>query len=169
MSRSALFLAAAFLSACTGPAGLSDDRSRYSADSVPVAPNQPVGPAAVATLAGHWRIAGIDGQALDEPYGIALTADSREIWWEPRCAGVGWTYRIDGHRLAVGPIEAEKPRAGPTTVEDPASVPDICTIGLPERLADVGAALLAARRIRRTASNGIMIEGDGRSLLLFSQ
>lgn len=109
----------------------------------------------VATLEGEWRVAGIDGGGFNEPYGIALSADTQKIWWEPACAGQDRHYTIEGLRF-----EPTNPDVGIRTV---------CEIGLPERLPDVWRAIDAADRIERTASNGVLLSGGGHSVLLFSQ
>ena len=112
------------------------------------------------SLAGEWRVAGIDGRAFDEPYGIGLSVDESEIWWEPRCAGQSVGYRITGTRFATpGP-----PRGG--TASEPATV---CKIAIPPRLPDVMTAIRAADRIERTPANGVRISGNGHSLTLFGQ
>ena len=110
-----------------------------------------------ATLAGEWRVAGIDGEPFDEPYGIALSADDGEIWWEPRCAGVKVAYRLSGARFEAPPALQPPPPVA------------VCKIGQPPRLAEVMKAIRAADRIERTAANGIRLSGKGRSLTLFSQ
>ena len=63
------------------------------------------------SLAGEWRVAGIDGRAFDEPYGIALSADAEQIWWAPRCAGVQVAYQISGASFAVPPPPVPQPPA----------------------------------------------------------
>ena len=132
-----------------------------AADPAPVAPI--VEPAQVATLAGEWRIAGIDGKSLDEPVGIALRGSDQELWWEPRCAGMVRSYRINGTRFSTGPrldMPARKP-GDPT--------PPVCAIGLPRGLDAAMRAIDGADTIRRTPSNGIELSGGGHSLILFSQ
>ncbi|WP_118858136.1 hypothetical protein [Sphingomonas mesophila] len=105
----------------------------------------------------------IDGKDFDEPYGLALSADAREIWWAPRCAGMIRSYTIDGAALRIGPALGTRPRRpGEPT-------PPVCAIGLPPRLADVARAIDSATTIRRTPANGVELSGGGRSLLLFSQ
>ncbi len=120
----------------------------------PVAPEPPLAPS-VATLAGEWRIAGIDGKPFDEPYGLALSGDAQEIWWASRCAGLIRSYRITGSSIRIGP--AKRPSDA------------VCAIGLPPRIDEVTRAIDSATAIRRTPSNGVEISGGGRSLLLFSQ
>ena len=112
-------------------------------------------PAGPTTLAGEWRVAGIDGAPFDEPFGLALSADARLVWMEPRCAGVARSYRISGARIAFAP--------------DPNARNEVCAIGMPPRTEDVLRALDAADTIRRTPQNGIELSGGGRSLTLFSQ
>lgn len=116
----------------------------------------------VASLAGEWRVAGIDGGEFNESYGLALSADAEEIWWDPRCAQHIRGYTIDGHAIEFGPATTEPP----VSTSTPAPV---CAIGPPPRLSEVFRALDAATRIGRTSSNGVLIEGGGHSLLLFSQ
>ena len=120
--------------------------------------------ATVSTLEGEWRVAGIDGQSLDEPVGIALSASATEVWWEPRCAGMARSYTIDGQRFTSGPILADGPPAAPGSPPPP-----VCTVGLPPRLNEVFRALSEADTIGRTQANGVAISGESHSLLLFSQ
>ena len=121
------------------------------------------------SLAGEWRVAGIDGREFNESYGLALSADESELWWEPRCAGVAVEYRIEGTRFSARrPAVAPPPAAG--SAEPPAApAPAVCAIGLPERLEEVMAAIRAADRIERTQANGVLISGNGRSVTLFGQ
>lgn len=123
-------------------------------------PNDPR-TSSVASLEGAWRVAGIDGQPLDEPFGLALTGDADKLWWEPRCAGMARSYRIDANTISFGSLEPRRAPGSPT--------PPVCAIGLPPRLSEVFRALDAARTIERTPENGIRIAGGGPSLLLFSQ
>ncbi len=106
-------------------------------------------------LEGQWRVAGIDGQAFDAPYAIALVADGQRIWWEPECALQYRDYSILGDRF-IAPVRSN---AGL----------EVCDIGYPPELAQIWAALEAADRIERTPENGVLISGGERSLLLFSQ
>jgi hypothetical protein len=119
--------------------------------------------ASVESLAGEWRVAGIDGQSLDERYGIALSGDADELWWEPRCAGMLRRYRITGTAVSFGPAgEAAKLAPG-------SPPPPVCTIAIPSRLPDVARALDSATSVGRTPANGVQIAGGGHSVLLFSQ
>lgn len=121
----------------------------------------PPAPLRVATLEGEWRVAAIDGKEFNESYGLALSGSERELWWHPRCAGMARSYRIEGRTIEFGPrLGAPAPGATPAPV---------CAIGLPARLGEVVRALDAAKTVVRTSSNGVLIAGDGRSVLLFSQ
>jgi hypothetical protein len=116
----------------------------------------------VTSLAGEWRVAGIDGQPVEGAVGLALSGNAREIWWEPRCALMIQGYRIRGGRFSALPPPSFSPsRGGPP--------PIICTIAPPAQMAGVFRALQAGTKVRRTENNGVEISGGGHSLLLFSQ
>lgn len=106
-------------------------------------------------LAGYWRVAGIDGAPFDASYGIALSADAQRIWWEPECARQYREYSISGSDFAA-----------PARSNDGEVV---CDIAYPEELPVIWSALEAADTITRTPENGVLISGNGRSLLIFSQ
>ena len=120
----------------------------------------------VETLAGHWRVAGIDGEALNERTAIALRADESEIWWEPRCAGASVPYRTVNERFIIVPAP-EAPPPPPGT--EPVPPPPVCAIGLPPRLSDAMNAIRVADTIERTPENAVRLSGGGRSITLFSQ
>ena len=130
-------------------------------NSAPPPPTTAISP--IETLAGEWRVAGIDGEPFDEPYGLALSADAEEIWWEPRCANFAFSYRIEGLRITTGEGRPSNP------VEPDAPPPPVCTVGIPPRLDEVARALDLADTVGRLPSNGILIEGGGHSVTLFSQ
>lgn len=161
--RSPLILLLAGLAACQQQAATSPPTEAVAADPVPAtvatqvpeeietsAPGAPVG-----SLAGAWRVAGIDGESFDEPYGLALTGNQTELWWEPRCAGMARSYTIIGRSVSFA------------ATGSPSSA--VCDIGLPPRLNDVFRALDAANTVVRTPANGIEISGGGHSVTLFSQ
>lgn len=160
MRRVAACFAVLTLAACSS--GGADQTPPTPEPAMSSAPARPL--ATIESLAGEWRVAGIDGEPLDEPYGIALSANRDEIWWEPRCAGIARSYAIRGLRFSIGPAVRSTPSPAPG-----APPPVVCAIGLPPRLADVSRALDAADTIGRTPENGVAISGGGHSLLLFSQ
>ncbi|MFC3101349.1 hypothetical protein [Altererythrobacter lauratis] len=120
--------------------------------------------AEIASLEGEWRVAGIDGEPLNETYGIALSASMAEIWAEPRCAGMVLGYRIDGQWFTSAPPMPENPQPVPD-----APTPPVCAGAVPPRMADVFTALRHADTIGRTPANGVELSGGGYSVLLFSQ
>jgi hypothetical protein len=153
MMRLSLFFAAA-LGACAPQPALPDQAKPSPIASAP-------SPALIASLAGEWRVAGIDGQPFDEPYGLALSGSDTELWWSPRCAGFARSYRIDGARVRFS-------RVAGTPASDGRPAP-ACLIAVYARLGAVFVAIDAADRVVRTPANGIEISGGGHSLLLFSQ
>ena len=114
--------------------------------------------ASAQMLVGEWRVAGINGEEFNEPYGIALSATDSEIWWNPRCARQSAHYTIQGNRFRWSP-PPERP-------QEPLHV---CAIAIPPRLPEVMQTIRGAYMIERTPANGIRLSGNGRSLTLFSQ
>lgn len=125
----------------------SESASAATADEEPQSP--------AVDLAGYWRVAGIDGAPFDASYGIALSADAQRIWWEPECARQYREYSISGSDFSA-----------PARSNDGEVV---CDIGYPEELPEIWSVLEAADTIERTPENGVLISGNGRSLLIFSQ
>ncbi|MXO70305.1 hypothetical protein [Alteraurantiacibacter buctensis] len=120
--------------------------------------------AAIATLAGEWRVAGIDGRPLDQPVGLTLSATGQEIWWDPRCAGLTRSYSIDGLRISTGPALDASPPTPPGAPPAP-----VCAIGLPPHIVNVFRALDEADTVGRTLENGVAISGPRHSVLMFRQ
>ncbi|MFN3515632.1 MAG: hypothetical protein ACK4YM_00535 [Novosphingobium sp.] len=118
----------------------------------PAPPATPRGDAP-ATLVGEWRVAGIDGQPVDAPIGIALTIGGQEIGFDPRCAGFTW-----GYTYSAGVLATKRRRQAA-----------ICAIGYDPVLDRLAGALDRVTIVRRTAANGIELSGGGRSVTLFSQ
>lgn len=152
-----------FLAACQQPLQAPAAGTKVSGgrSPSPATPLPKPSPAPVATLAGSWRIAAIDGRSLDEPYGLALTGDEDRLWWEPGCAGMVRRYKINAEAIAFSPLHPPAPVGSPPRT--------VCAIGLPARLEDVFRTLDAATTVTRTPQNGIDLAGGGHSVTLFSQ
>ena len=149
-----ILLAILALAACGPPRDDADVEAQPEARAAASADEaeRPV-EAPLVSLVGEYRVAGIDGEALDAPTGIAVSIDPETIELAP-CAGMVWNYTY-----ADGMIATRR-----TPYLDSAIM---CRIG-PETAA-VGAAIDVADSVRRTAANGIELAGGGHSVLLFSQ
>lgn len=108
---------------------------------------------APASLVGEYRVAGIDGTEVGGQIGIALSITDGNIFYDPRCAGLEWTYTYGN---------------GALTMERPADAP-VCEIAVHPEKQRLAAALDAVTRAERTPSNGIELTGGGHSVTLFSQ
>ncbi len=117
------------------------------------APFDPAPSPTAQSLAGEYRVAGIDGEDLDAPIGIAVSISPTTIELEP-CAGFAWTYTYTGRRLETARI--------PVSGDEP-------TCRVEPAITRAGLALAEATRVTRTAANGLEFRGGGRSVLLFSQ
>ena len=169
--RSLVLLLALGLGACGDDASETREpaEQQEAAASATPAPGPAPAPPAIAlrpveTLAGEWRVAGIDGEALDESYGIALSANDERIWWEPQCAGLVRLYRIEGESITLEPPPPPEAQKGL-----PRPPPALCTIGVPPAVNRVMQALDTAETVERTPQNGVELSGGDRSVTLFSQ
>ena len=145
----------ALLAGCGRPPEAEASRPALPSTSAPAAAS------AVTSLAGEWRVAGLDGRSFDEPIALSLTGDEQQLWWRPRCAGVARAYIIRDRRIAFRSTEPPRPAGSPT--------PPVCAIGLPPHLDGVARALDDATTVSRTPENGVLISGPSHSLTLFSQ
>ena len=119
--------------------------------------------AAVGDLLGEYRVAGIDGTEVQGDMGIALSIDGPRLSYEPTCAGFVWDIRSESRRLSF-----ERAKGfGPERQPDGSFM--ACAVAVSPEQRRLAEAIDAARRAWRTPSNGILLEGGGRSVLLFSQ
>ncbi|KLI64935.1 hypothetical protein [Aurantiacibacter marinus] len=100
-------------------------------------------------LTGSWNAQALDGSDL--PVGIDLEASFDAIWWEPGCAGQGISYTIQGERFSA---------------PEPGNPGMVCDIGFPPELTAIWSAMSEADTIEQTVNNGVLISGNGRSVLL---
>ncbi|HTM96019.1 MAG TPA: hypothetical protein VL100_09405 [Croceibacterium sp.] len=147
--RRAAFLAVLVLAACGEPA----------APPQPARSEAPAPLPAPASLVGEYRVAGIDGDELNAPFGIALSIDGGRVSFEPTCAGFIWSYAYRDGALDIERRQ-EKLHHPP---------PPVCAVAIHPAQQKLATALDAVNRAGRTAANGIELSGNGRSVLLFSQ
>lgn len=135
-------------------------------EAAPVADPAPV--AEEIDLVGEWRVAGIDGAAVDLPAALTVSGGPQILDWEPACAQLMHRYRIDGARFSAVRI---RQFVTEEAMQSPGAVPSRppCAIGLPPGVEDAMLAVEMADKIERTAENGIRISGRTRSVTLFSQ
>jgi hypothetical protein len=111
------------------------------------------------SLVGEYRVAGIDGEELNAPFGIGLSITDGQVSFQPACAAFVWSYAYKDGALEISRRQEKLGHPPPPVCEEPVA-PQL------ERLAR---ALDAADRAGRTPANGIELSGKGRSVLLFSQ
>ena len=116
------------------------------------------------TIVGEYRVAGIDGESIDQPYAIALSITADKISFAPECAGFVWTYNYS-HDGTLS--TARHPDHGGETAPDGSTV--VCAVGLKPTDIPLSQAIDAATRAGRTPQNAIELSGGGRSVTLFSQ
>lgn len=169
--KKAFILTALMLAACDGggETGVSPPPDKaVTAPAPPVEPKLPSPPPAgtplaqVGDLVGEYRVAGLDGEDFNEEFGMGLSIDGPSMSFEPICAGFIWHIELEEGTLTTRrQVRAEEaPGQGP---------PPPCAIALHPRQRQLAQILDAATLATRMPSNGILLSGGGRSVLLFSQ
>ncbi len=105
-----------------------------------------------AELQGVYRLAGINGAEPKGAEGIAIEITQDRIDVVDNCVLLPWSYHFEGARLVTETI------MGPT-----------CRRSYTEDERAIMKAFDGAQTVSRTASNGLLIDGEGGTVTLFSQ
>jgi hypothetical protein len=123
-----------------------------AAAASPVAPSGSNDAEATIALPGEYRIAGVDGAGIDQPYAITASITRDRIHVTADCLNFGWTYRALGDRIATKRVAVEGCARGLTAAEEA-----------------VVAAIDSAGTVAPTPAGAIELRGGGHSVTLFSQ
>lgn len=119
----------------------------------------------VRSLEGRWSVATLDGKRL--PKGsLAFIATADIITWEPSCAAQARSYAIENDRISIARMPDAPPPPPPIGGQIAPPPRPICAIGLHPHLQLAFAAMEAATHIRPTTDGGLMINGNGREIVL---
>jgi hypothetical protein len=152
MNRLFLLASLAVLTACSPPDDRTPPIPEPSLPATPAAPRlQPVG-----SLAGEYRVAGINEASLDASIGLALSITDRVILFDGPCGRAAWDYELEGIRIRT--VRVNYP--------DPDCLGSRRAYNLVIALAS---AVDAVEFAGRTESNGIELSGGERSVTLYSQ
>lgn len=103
-------------------------------------------------LAGEYRVAGVDGQGIDLPYGITASISDETIHVTADCINMAWSYHFDGGALATERVPVEG-----------------CARGLTPSETAIVLAFDAADTVSLNPANGYKFAGGGHSITLFTQ
>lgn len=153
--RSLALVLCGLLAACGSAENPAADPSPTGAREAAGPPPQAASAAGAlpaSSLAGEYRIAGVDGGDIDLPHGISATIGAHRIDVVSQCVEMAWSYRLEGTALRTTQLPVVS-----------------CDRGrYPEEEA-IEEAFTDARAVERTESNGLRFSGGGRSVILFSQ
>lgn len=152
----ALILLLAMLGACTAPPaeptggeGQATSPPRGVASSAgPVAPV----PLPMLDLAGEYRVAGVNGADVNQPYAITASISAERIHVVADCINLAWRYEQQGDTVSTERVAVEGCGRGLTVAEEA-----------------VTAAFDSARTVARTPGNALEFRGPGHAVTLFSQ
>lgn len=155
----------AIAAAVTLLAGCSESPEQPSAEPVTaptVARSQPSAAAAAGVTAqatpravaieGEYRIAGINGQDIDQPYAVTASIDGGRIHLTADCLNFAWSYSLVGDAIRTRREAVEGCGRGPTAAEEA-----------------IVAAFDAASTVARTPAGALDVSAPGHTVTLFSQ
>ncbi len=140
------------LAAC-GPSTIEREEWNRSGEAEKASAQLVDSQTAPVLLVGEYRVAGIDGEAIDQSFAMTLSINESVIDLAS-CGGLRWNYTYsDGHLQ---------------TRKDALVSPEfLCRLPREYSLADE--AISSAERVTRTPANGIELSGGGHSITLYSQ
>lgn len=125
---------------------------RSSPSPAATAADAPLASAPAGAIEGEYRIAGVNGQDINQPYAITATISAGRIHVTADCINLGWSYTLQGAAISTRRVAVEGCGRGMTAAEEA-----------------ITAAFDAARTVGRTPANAIEFRAPGHSVTLFSQ
>ena len=145
------------LYACGSHRPAGDPPAETPALTAPPASSAPAGSneatAASIALPGEYRVAGVDGADIDQPYAITASITADRVHVTADCLNFAWDYTVRGQTISTQRVAVEGCARGLTAAEE----------------AVVAAFDSATTTAVRTPANAIELSGSGHSVTLFSQ
>lgn len=155
--RTVAAVAALTLAACSAGVDLPPVDETAAASTAPAQPaditdavQEPAAP--TVALPGDYRVAGVDGGEIDQPYAITASIGENRIDLNADCLEFAWAYTASGDGIATRRLATAGCERGLTATEEA-----------------VITAFDAATTVARTPANGIELRGGARTVVLFSQ
>ena len=151
----------ALLAAACGPTAPGGNQvERPVAQSPEVAPAPPILPAGaivvddLASIEGEWRVAGVAGQPLSQPFGISASIQDGRVRFVSQCIARQYGLDIEGGLLIARLVRNDVPDcARPLTLDER---------GLEQAMGQVKTAY-------RLPSNALLFDGPAGAVTLFPQ
>lgn len=124
-----------------------------AAPAPPILPADAMPVADTASIDGEWRVAGVGGQSLSQPFGISASIDRQRIVMTSDCIIFEWRYTLDDGAIAL--------------VDDPTR--SVCERMHTEDERRVDEAMDSATRVYRLPSNALVFDGPAGAVTLFTQ
>lgn len=151
--KRAVALIALSLSACRPAEPVTSPGPAHPPAPAPAPPRDGrVAVASGAEIAGEWRVAGVAGETIDQPEGIAASVRGDRLRLTAGCVNLEWAMVLAAGRVTFVRRAAEGCGRGLTPVEE-----------------RVVAAVTSASAAYRLPSNALVFDGPGGALVLFTQ
>ena len=108
----------------------------------------------VSAIQGEWRVAGVSGQSLSQPFGISASIQGDRVRFVSQCITRQYELKVEGGLVAARPLGNDVP--------DCARALTIDERGLEQ-------AMSQAKTIYRLPSNALVLDGPAGAVTLFTQ
>ena len=137
-----------------GPAASVPPRLSEAAPAPPILPANATAVNDIGSIEGEWRVAGVAGQPLSQPFGISASIQGGEVRFVSQCISRQYELSIDGGLVTARLIANETP--------DCARALTIDERGLEQAMGQVKTAY-------RLPSNALVFDGPAGAVTLFTQ
>ena len=125
-----------------------------AAPAPPILPSRSTPVTGTSSISGEWRVAGVAGQALSQPFGISASIGEGRVRFVSQCITRLYELRIDEGLVTTRLLGNEVPDcARPLTIDERA----------------VEQAMDQARTVYRLPSNALVFDGPAGAVTLFTQ
>ena len=108
----------------------------------------------VASIGGEWRVGGVAGQALSQPFGISASIGDGRVRFASQCITRQYELRVEGGLVTTRLLGNDVPDcARPLTIDERA----------------IEQAMDQARTAYRLPSNALVFDGPAGAVTLFTQ
>jgi hypothetical protein len=160
MSRLAFLALLAAACSPSAPDRRQDEAPALREAAPPAASTPPILPADatavndVSAIQGEWRVAGVSGQSLSQPFGISASIQDNRVRFVSQCITRQYELNVEGGLVAARPLGNDVP--------DCARALTIDERGLEQ-------AMSQAKTIYRLPSNALVLDGPAGAVTLFTQ
>ena len=107
-----------------------------------------------ADIVGEWRVAGINGSALSQPYGMPASIKNGQIHITSQCVNFYWDYKLAQGKFAASRTNLDR---------------EVCERGRTEDEQALDRTMPMVKKARRLPDGALELTGDDAVITFFTQ